>query len=311
MNYYELKITGPSECVEPVTDLLMAEGFCTFQIDDPKDARDLLSQKKTFEWDYYEPSLIEERDPVITLFFEDHEESLRDMLHVAGCIGELRGRSGDAVPVVTVRRADDSEWKDEWKQYFKPSHITERIVVRPSWESYEPAPGEQVIELDPGMAFGTGTHATTRMCVEFLDENITPERTVMDIGCGSGILSIASALCGAKEVYGFDIDPDAVQASTENVEKNGMSQLVEIAEGDVTRGLSRKADIVAANLMAELVAFIAPSVAEHLQGPKLFISSGIITEKRSMVEQSLKDAGFRILEVREQDGWCAIASSLV
>ncbi len=311
MNYFELKITGPSDCIGPVTDLLMKEGFDSFQIDDPKDARDVLSQKKTFEWDYYEPSLVEERDAAVTLYFEENDTSIQEMVYIAGCIGELRGRSEDAVPAVTVRRADDSEWKDEWKQYFKPSHITDHIVVRPSWEAYEPAQGEQVIELDPGMAFGTGTHATTRMCVEFLDEYITSERTVMDIGCGSGILSIASALCGAEEVYGFDIDPDAVQAATENTEKNGMSHIVEIAEGDVTAGLSRKADIVAANLMAELVAAIAPSVAEHLQGPKLFISSGIITEKRSMVEQSLKDAGFQILEVREQDGWCAIASSLL
>lgn len=205
----------------------------------------------------------------------------------------------------------DEEWKDKWKEYFKTSKMTDNIVIKPTWEEYEPEENEMVIEIDPGMAFGTGTHATTRMCVKLLEKYITSEEDkVLDLGCGSGILSIAAALLGSKHVYGVDIDPNAVAASAENVEMNGLSEVIEIAYGDVTEGLGMKADIIAANLMADLIKMLSPDIAKHLEGKKIFISSGILEEKVDEVSEAVKNSGFEILEVLHEDEWCAIAARL-
>lgn len=189
--------------------------------------------------------------------------------------------------------------------------MTDNIVIKPTWEEYEPEENEMVIEIDPGMAFGTGTHATTRMCVKLLEKYITSEEDkVLDLGCGSGILSIAAALLGSKHVYGVDIDPNAVAASAENVEMNGLSEVIEIAYGDVTEGLGMKADIIAANLMADLIKMLSPDIAKHLEGKKIFISSGILEEKVDEVSEGVKNSGFEILEVLHEDEWCAIAARL-
>ena len=185
------------------------------------------------------------------------------------------------------------------------------MIIKPTWEEYQPAENELVIEIDPGMAFGTGTHATTRMCVKLLEKYIDSEDDrVLDLGCGSGILSIAAALLGSKHVYGVDIDPNAVTASTENVEMNNLSDVIEISYGDVTEGLGMKADIIAANLMADLIKMLSPDIAKHLEGRKIFISSGILEEKLDEVAESITKSGFDILEVLHEDEWCAVAARL-
>ena len=205
----------------------------------------------------------------------------------------------------------DEDWKDRWKQYFKPARVTEYIVVKPSWENYEPREGDRIIEIDPGMAFGTGTHPTTKMCIRFLEKYIgNQDDVVLDLGCGSGILFIAAALCGSKKVKGVDIDPDAVAASVENVGKNNLKDYIEIRQGDVTKGLGFTADIIVANLIADLVINLAGDIAKHLSGRKIFISSGILAEKCEKVVSALKKNEFDILEIQEEDEWCAIAAQL-
>lgn len=312
MDYYEVKIYTSEDGVEPLSNALIIGGFDTFSVDDAAIAREILSRKKTYEWDYYDEQVLEERESVISLYF-DMEEADDQISAVRRITEKLRERDSEGKfgrLTVVSRMTSDEEWKDEWKQYFRPARVTEDIVIRPSWEEYEPLPGDKVIEIDPGMAFGTGTHDTTRMCIQLLEKNIEEGDRVMDIGCGSGILSIAAALCGSGEVYGFDIDPDAVEASKENVQKNHIQDRVRIAAGDVTKGLGRKVDIIVANLMAELIVMIAPGAAEHLEGKKLFITSGIIIEKCEMVEDALKNAGFTINSRTESGGWCAIEAAL-
>lgn len=309
MQYYEIKISSSSEEVENISNALIIAGIETFEVDDIEVAREILSSKKTFEWDYYDEALLEEHDACITIYTEYGGEAEETIERVRGAVrtAETMARPGNTINL-GVRLADDSEWKDEWKKYFKPVHITENIVIRPSWENYEATPGEKVIEIDPGMAFGTGTHATTRMCIELIEKYLSPEQSFMDVGCGSGILSIAAGLCGCREIFGFDIDPDAVRVAQENVEKNGMSEFIRISQGDVTEGVPQKADVIAANLMAEIIMAIGGSIPACLNRDGVFISSGIITEKRDQVTASLKKAGFVILEIREAEDWCAIAA---
>ena len=165
-------------------------------------------------------------------------------------------------------------------------------MVKPTWEEYKPVAGELVIEIDPGMAFGTGAHPTTSLCVKLLEKYIEPGKdTILDVGCGSGILSVAAVLLGAEKVTAVDIDPVAVQISKENTERNHMSDKITVSKGDLTEGLSMKADIVAANLMADLVMMLSKDVAAHLKGKSVYISSGILIERRSKFQQPLRSAG--------------------
>ena len=308
MQYYEIKISAPSAEVENISNALIIEGIETFEVDDIEVARGILSSKKTFEWDYYDESLLEDHDACITVYAENDENSEQVIEAVRRAAGSVQAASLSGIINVGVRLADDSEWKDQWKQYFRPQHITEDLVICPSWETYSPAAGEKVIEIDPGMAFGTGTHATTRMCIELIEKYLHPEQSFMDIGCGSGILSIAAGLCGCRKIAGFDIDPDAVRVAKENVRKNGMESFTVISQGDVTKGVDWTADVIAANLMAEIIISICGSIPACLNENGIFISSGIIAEKKEMVVMALQQAGFEIMEIREDDDWCAVAA---
>ncbi|MBQ9708236.1 MAG: 50S ribosomal protein L11 methyltransferase, partial [Firmicutes bacterium] len=219
------------------------------------------------------------------------------------------------------------QWKDKWKEYFHPTKITDRLVVKPSWEDYSPAAGDLVIEIDPGMAFGTGTHETTSLCMKLLEKYMGASAAdkdkksedvkgsaegwglkVLDVGCGSGILSIAAARLGAGDVLGVEIDEDAVLVARENVELNGCSEGVKVIQGDLTKGIDYKADIIVANLMADLVMMLAGSAKAHLAPGGIFISSGILTDKEEIVSSAIVEAGFEIVEVAEDGEWCAIAA---
>lgn len=210
---------------------------------------------------------------------------------------------------IEVKRVCDEDWKDNWKAYFKPAKITDRIVIKPTWETYErQSPDELIIQLDPGMAFGTGTHPTTTLCVKLMERYVTPGKSFLDVGCGSGILSIAAAMMGAVEITAVDIDPEAVRVTGENAVQNQLEQKIDVRLGDLTKGLSLTADLVAANLMADLVILLAKDVAKHLNEDGIFLSSGILVEKKQMVAEELSRQGFEILEAPEEGEWCAIAA---
>lgn len=311
MKYYEFKIYCSSDGAEKASDVLTEAGYLTFEVDDTQTAKDILSAKKTYEWDYFDESLLEEHEATVTLYFPYEDSAKEDMERIARLMEELHKNDPDGKYgrlLTRSRTADDSEWKDEWKKYFKPSKVTEDIVIKPSWEDYEAAPGEKIIEIDPGMAFGTGTHATTRMCIKLIEEYLHKDDSFLDIGCGSGILSIAAGLTGCRRISGFDIDPDAVEAARENAAKNHMEDFIKIFQGDVTQGTDIKADVAAGNLMAEIIMSIAGSIPGIWNDGGIFIASGIITEKRDAVLDSLKDAGLDILKVTEEEGWCAVAA---
>lgn len=299
MKYIEVTIHTEPNNIDPLTCVLMDMGIAGFVVSDPGDVDDFLEKEHSYDWDYVSDEVLHQKEekPGITFYLDDDSEG-RALLQ------RLQGFQN-----LTFRVADDEEWKDNWKEYFKPANITDRIVVKPTWESYGKKPGELVIELDPGMAFGTGTHPTTSLCVRLLEKYIEgPENTVLDVGCGSGILSIAAALLGANKTVGVEIDPVAAAVAEENVALNGLSDRVRVLEGDLTKGLSLKADIVVANLMADLVMRLSADVAKHLKGKSIYISSGILIEKKEQVAEAIRSCGFEILEILEEGEWCAIAA---
>lgn len=315
MKYTEVKIYTSQEGIDPLTCVLMDMGIAGFTIEDARDFQDLLNKKNSYDWDYVDTSLMElEHIPTSVIFYLEESEETRELLvKMKNRLKELKSDEsidfGQLDMVSSI--VEDSAWKDNWKEYFKPAKITERIVIKPTWEEYNPSGEELVIEIDPGMAFGTGTHPTTSLCVKFLERYIEPDQdTVLDVGCGSGILAIASALLGAKDIIAVDIDPVAVDVSKENVELNRLSSRIRVLEGDLTKGLAEKADIVAANLMADLVIMLSRDIAAHLKGKSIFISSGILVEKQREVVAAIEECGFRILDILEEGEWCAIAAQI-
>ena len=322
MKYIEFKVHASRQGIEQVTAMLMQQGISEMSIDDPADMEDILNKKNEYGWDYIEDSLKEntDREPTLSVYFEDTEENLEKIQALKIEVMKLKSRELEGVYgwdadlgrlYAETSAVDDSDWKDKWKEFFKPVKVTERIVVKPTWEEYTANSDELVLEIDPGMAFGTGTHETTSLCMKLMEKYMgdSPEdKKILDVGCGSGILSIAGALLGSRDVLGIEIDEDAVRVARENVELNGTEQAIKVKQGDLTKGIDFKADIVVANLMADLVAELAGSVKKHMNKNGIFISSGILVEKREKVSDAIRKAGFDIVEIKEDGEWCAIAA---
>lgn len=305
MKYLQIDMTTTHEGVEDISAALLNIGITDIAVEDAFDVDDILNKQHDYDWDYIDQSVLEikERDPKVTVYLElnDENERLADEVRKA-----VKGIAKDCN--ITIN--DDSDWKDKWKQYFKPSKVSETIVVKPTWEKYEKKPGEQVLEIDPGMAFGTGTHETTSLCIKLMEKYMKNGDKVLDVGCGSGILSIAGALLDASDCLGVEIDPIAVDIAKENIKLNHVEDIARAQYGDLTNGINYKANIVVANLMADLVMLLSKDVAKHLLPNGYYISSGILEEKIPVVSKAIEDAGFKIVEVKIDGMWSAIVATL-
>ena len=200
---------------------------------------------------------------------------------------------------------DDTDWNENWKKYFKAFEIGDKLAVCPSWEEYNNKDNRTVISLDPGAAFGTGTHATTSLCLEILENKIKDTTTILDVGTGSGILAIASMLLGAKSAIGVDIDALSVKTANENAKRNGVSDGTEFIVGDLADKISGKYDIVCANIVADVIIRLFDNVADFMKEDGILIISGIIDIRAAEVEKAALNHGFRILENLTREEWHA------
>lgn len=337
MKYIEIKIHTNEAGIEPVVGVLLNLGITDTVVEDPKDVEDLMEKKNDYDWDYLDESVVEmlHMEPMVTVYLEDNAENRQKARAIEAAINSLRWQDDTetttessckttAAGISQVTQIDeqhrygslrietslqsDEEWKDNWKEYFKPAKISEHIVVKPTWEAYDNKDDSLVIEIDPGMAFGTGTHETTALCVKLMEKYQRQGDKVLDVGCGSGILSIAGALLGASEVLGVDIDPIAVEVTQENIKLNNLQNIARAQYGDLTKGIDFRANIVAANLMADLVMMLSSDVSKHLLPDGVYISSGILVTKKEQVAGAIGDAGFEIIEIMDDGEWCAIAA---
>ena len=203
----------------------------------------------------------------------------------------------------------EDDWANNWKKYFKPTKIGEKLLILPEWEKDENEDGRVILNIDPGAAFGTGTHATTRLCLETIQKFIQNGDTVLDVGCGSGILSIAAMLLGAKSAVGVDIDPLAVKTAKENAEKNGLKEpeYTTIC-GDLDDKVSDCYDVVIANIVADIIIRLCDSVPQRVKSGGLFISSGIIDVRADETVSAIENAGFTIIDRYENGGWVCIVA---
>ena len=218
----------------------------------------------------------------------------------------LRERlSAENIPSeIVTSECHKEEWENNWKQYFHTMEIGEKLVIKPKWENYENKGGKKVLSIEPGLAFGSGTHETTRLCLQTLEKFITPETEVLDIGCGSGILSIASLLLGAKRAVGVDIDALAVKTAAENGLENGFSEpRYQVLQGNLTDKVSGKFDVVVANIVADVIIMFCKQVGAFMKDNAVFITSGIIDTREQDVLDAFRRNGFRISERHTDKGW--------
>lgn len=208
---------------------------------------------------------------------------------------------------IKTSEVDDEDWATAWKKYYHPVKVSGRFTIVPTWEEYNPvASDELIIELDPGMAFGTGTHPTTVLCIQALEKYIKQDDIVIDVGTGSGVLSIAAAMLGAKKVEALDLDYVAVTAAIENVELNKVETIVEVTHGNLLEKVDTKPNVIVANILADVIMSFSADAASILPEDGLFIVSGIIGEKRDEVKNDLINKGFEIIESVLMEDWVAI-----
>ena len=201
------------------------------------------------------------------------------------------------------RTVSEQDWANEWKQYFHVTHIGETLVIKPTWEEYAAKAGEHIIEIDPGMAFGTGTHHTTCMCMERLEKVLRPGMEVFDVGTGSGILAIAAAKLGAETVKAVDIDATAVRVAAENIAANGLTEKISVKQGDLLQGTEGQADVIIANIIADIIIMLLEDVPGKLKNGGIFLASGIIEERQNDVAAAAAKAGLCVEAVDTKGGW--------
>lgn len=206
---------------------------------------------------------------------------------------------------VNREKVDDNDWNENWKKYFKAFDVGERLAVCPSWEKYDNRENRTVVSIDPGAAFGTGTHATTYLCMSILENKVTPQSDILDIGTGSGILAITSMLLGAKSAIGVDIDAQSVKTAKENAVINGVADKTEFLVGDLADKISGRYNIVCANIVADVIIRLFDNVADFMTEDGILIVSGIIDMRASDVENAAKEHGFEICESYEREEWRA------
>lgn len=307
MKWVEVIVKTIPENEDIVSDILYQAGAVGLAIEDPQDFVDLTNDKES--WDFIDESLMNfDHDGVsLKAYFAESEDISKIVEFINSRVVETPLKEeGQAYGEVILNSVDDEEFSESWKKYYKPLKIGERIIIKPTWEDYAQEANDLVIELDPGMAFGTGTHETTEMCAEALESFVKPGDHIYDIGCGSGILSIVAAKLGAEKVTAIDIDPVCIDVSNENIEMNHVEDKVQAYQGDLFNVVSDKVDLIVSNIIAEVIAGMVRDLNKYLKDGGIFITSGIILSKVEMVENALKEDNFEILETKRLGEWACI-----
>ena len=320
-NWIEIFIETTKEGFEPVSGIIYQCGITGVMIEDADDFEEFL-ENPARDWDYIEDELVEQKHNAkngITFFVRDNMngketfELVKEMLKNAK---ENEKEIDFGSLDITVKNIKEDDWANNWKKYFKPFAVGDKIVIRPSWEEYNDDGNKTVLKIDPGHVFGTGTHETTQLCIELIENYLKKDDMVLDIGCGSGILSIASLLLGAKYADAVDIDPNAIDIAYTNAGMNDIGrETYDVVSGNILEDedlnekySGKKYDVVEANIVADVIIALTEKIPQYIKDGGVFISSGIIVERLDDVLEALKGHGFEVLEVKKKKGWSAIAS---
>ena len=316
MEWLELHIDTNHAGLEPLEIFLSANGVDGVVIDDEQDFRSFLENNHQY-WDYVDEDLEKsmEGKSRITFYLPADDEGFARLGQLRTALQGFKeahaGKYGTLL--MTMENLEDADWENNWKQYYKPMEIGRRLLVVPEWEKNTVDCGGRVpLILDPGLAFGTGSHATTQLCLQALEKTVRPGDRVLDLGCGSGILSIAALKLGAESAQAVDIDEKCLNVAYENAALNGIGRdRYTVRVGDVLSDEALRAelgggyDIVVANIVADVILGLAPMVRQFLKPDGQFLCSGIIDDRAVEVADGLRRCGWAILETREESGWFA------
>lgn len=310
MQWIEVNVQVTHEAVEVVADILTAAGTSGVAIEDPQLINNL---RNSGTWELCDIPEQENTEIVTVSAYYADDEKLQDRLkQIESELAAVEERIGSfRFGNIRFRSLSEKDWANEWKQYFHVTHVGESLVIKPSWEEYTPKEGEHVIKIDPGMAFGTGTHHTTNMCMARLEKVLPANAEVFDVGTGSGILAIAAALLGAKSVKAVDIDAVAVRVARENIADNGLEDKIEVKEGDLLRGTEGQADVIIANIIADIIIMLLKDIPGKLKDDGIFLASGIISDRCADVEAAAAEVGMKVDHVDEKGGWVVMQMSKV
>jgi ribosomal protein L11 methyltransferase len=307
MKWSEISIHTTNEAVEPISNILHEAGASGVVIEDPFE----LQKERENQFgeiyqlnpdDYPEEGVIVKAYLPVNSFLGETVEEIKEAINNLLLFNIDIGKN-----TVTISEVNEEEWATAWKKYYHPVKISERFTIVPTWENYTPVHSDElIIELDPGMAFGTGTHPTTVMCIQALERNVQKGDRVIDVGTGSGVLSIAAAMLGAKSVHALDLDEVAVNSARINIKLNKVQDVAQVFQNNLLDGIKETVDVVVANILAEVIVRFTKDAARVLEKNGHFIASGIILPKKQEVKDSMEEAGFEIVETIQMEDWVAL-----
>ena len=324
MEWIEVFVATSQIGLEPVEGVLYQCGLTGLMIHDEADFAEFLENPNR-EWEYVADELVEEKEELetgITFFLRDNLYGREQLAQIQGALAAVKASEKEldlGSLELKMKNVQEEDWANNWKKYFKPFPVGEKIMIKPSWEELTEETDKVILKIDPGHIFGTGTHETTQLCMELIEKYVKKDDMVLDIGCGSGILSIASLLLEAKEADAVDIDPNAIAIAYENSDRNDIPrEKYHVCAGNILEDAAlhekysgKKYDMVEANIVADIIIALTKQVPDYIKDGGIFLSSGIITERKEDVLAALAAGGFDVQDVREKKGWVAIASKYV
>jgi ribosomal protein L11 methyltransferase len=306
LKWSEISIHTTNEAIEPISNILHEAGASGVVIEDPFELVKIREDQfgeiyQLNPKDYPEEGVMVKAYLPINSFLGETIEEIKSTINNLIVYNIDIGRND-----VSVSEVHEEEWATAWKKYYHPVKISKRFTVVPTWEEYAPVNSDElIIELDPGMAFGTGTHPTTVMSIQALERTVKKGDSVIDVGTGSGVLSIAAAMLGAEKVKALDLDEVAVQSAKLNLELNKVHTFVNVSQNNLLEGISDEVDVVVANILAEVILRFTDDVAKTVKPGGYFIAAGIIQQKKDQVKESIETAGFDIEETLRMEDWVA------
>lgn len=299
MKYIEMTINTSKDKKDIIEGILFDYGIYTTEEISSDIVEELDQDEK--DWDFIDYPLLNSKEGVFAL--RVYPENMEDAKNLKDDLSEKN------LGQCLIEEKDDEDWANNWKKYYKPLEIGEKLAIVPEWEAY----GNNkriVIKINPGMAFGTGTHESTYMCLELLERYVKRDDEIFDIGCGSGILAIAALKLGAKRALAVDIDDKCIDASHENASLNNIEDKMDIKKGNLLDVVKGRANLIVSNIIAEIIVDEIKNLKNHMDKGGIFITSGIIKERRQMVIDALEENGFEIIDELEKNNWVAIVGRL-